>query len=140
MASHVRQNKRQVDPIIKMEHMPANHKQYLSYNSESFMEWAGNIGENTAKVMKSFLSEGRSPEQGYKSCRNLIRQHEKYGTKNLEEACLRLLSYSGTPNIRSLIQLLKSPVGYGEQTVTSTSVKHSSRGITRGASQFKRGG
>lgn len=140
VSSHVRQHQRQVDPIIKVEHMPDNHKKYLSYNKDSFMEWAQRIGENTSKVMQSFLSEGRSPEQGYKSCQNLMRQHEKYGTKKLEEACLRLLTYTGTPNIRSLIQLLKSPLTTSISTSRNASVKHSSRGITRGASQFKKGG
>lgn len=140
VASHVRLHRRQVDPVIKVEHMPDNHKKYLSYNSESFMEWARTIGENTEKVMKFFLSEGRSPEQGYKSCQNLIRQHEKYGSKKLEEACLRLLSYSGSPNSRSLIQLLKAPVPVSVSLSQDVSVKHSSRGITRGASQFRKGG
>lgn len=140
VASHIRLHRRQVDPVVKIEHMPDNHKKYLSYNSESFMEWAQSIGENTEKVMKSFLSEGRSPEQGYKSCQNLIRQQEKYGSKKVEEACFRLLTYSGTPNIRSLIQLLKVPANKTMSTAENTSVKHSSRGITRGASQFMKGG
>ena len=64
---------------------------------------------------------------------------EKYGNEKLEEACRNMLTFSGTPNIRSLMQLLKTPI---RQSTASfpTSQSHSSRGITRGASQFRKGG
>lgn len=139
VASHVRLHHRQPDPVVKTEHMPDSHKKYLSYNKDAFLEWAGTIGENTEKVIRTFLQEGRAPEQGYKSCRNLMKLCEKYGNEKLEEACRSMLTFSGTPNIRSLMQLLKTPI---RQSTTSspTSQGHSSRGITRGASQFRNGG
>ena len=139
VASHVRLHHRQPDPVVKTEHMPDNHKKYLSYNKDAFLEWAGTIGKNTEKVILTFLQEGRAPEQGYKSCRNLMKLCEKYGSEKLEEACRSMLTFSGTPNIRSLMQLLKTPIR--QSTVSSpASESHGSRGITRGASQFRKGG
>ncbi len=139
VASHVRLHHRQPDPVVKTEHMPDSHKKYLSYNKDAFLEWAGTIGENTEKVIRTFLQEGRAPEQGYKSCRNLMKLCEKYGSEKLEEACRSILTFSGTPNIRSLMQLLKTPVR--QSNVSSpASESHGSRGITRGASQFRKGG
>ena len=119
--------------------MPDSHKKYLSYNKDAFLEWAGSIGGNTEKVIRAFLQEGRAPEQGYKSCRNLMKLCEKYGNEKLEEACRSMLTFSGTPNIRSLMQLLKTPIKHSTDS-SAASESHGSRGITRGASQFRKGG
>ena len=61
------------------------------------------------------------------------------GSEKLEEACRSMLTFSGTPNIRSLMQLLKTPIR--QSTASSpASESHGSRGITRGASQFRKEG
>ena len=38
------------------EHMPPEHTAYLQWNSERFLRWASSIGENTAAVVRVFLT------------------------------------------------------------------------------------
>lgn len=49
------------------EHMPPDHQKYVSWNSERFVNWAEHIGENTAVVVRFFLSSHKVEQQGYKS-------------------------------------------------------------------------
>ena len=142
VAVHPRDRKRRRDPIMTLSHMPENHRQYLAYTKDDFETWAAAIGPNTAKVVRYFLESGRAPEQGFKSCVSLKKYAERYKTERIEEACRQILTFSGEPSIRGLGILLKSPV------IGNTAVKHSSpsrpvhrsRGITRGADQFRKGG
>ena len=144
VAVHPREKKQKRDPIMIPSHMPENHRQYLSYTKDDFQTWAAGIGANTEKVVKFFLSSGRAPEQGFKSCVSLRKYAERYKNERIEEACRQILTFSGEPTIRGLGILLKSPVtGTGKKAslISSPSKpKHRSRGITRGAEQFREGG
>ena len=40
VASHKRMPSLHRDPIVKEEHMPQEHRKYLYYNADSFIEWA----------------------------------------------------------------------------------------------------
>ena len=123
-------------------HMPENHRQYLAYTKDDFETWAASVGMNTEKVVRFFLESGKAPEQGFKACVSLKKYAERYKAERIEEACRQILTFSGEPSIRGLSILLKSPVGtkaFTEQTVSSHT-GHRSRGITRGADQFRRGG
>lgn len=66
------------------------------------------IGEYTARVVQHFLSAGREPEQGYKSCASLTKLGDRYGHKRLEAACERVLQYSSQPAIRNISTILKN--------------------------------
>lgn len=138
VACHVRLHQRQVDPVIKMEHMPDKHKKYLSYTKDAFMEWGENAGKYISDVINTFLTEGRAPEQGYKSCRNLMGLVEKYGTEKVDDACRQITSYSGRPNIKALMHLLKNPTAAAGNCSPVAMAKGSS-GITRGAASFRGG-
>ena len=35
----------QRDPIVKMEHMPPEHRRYMSYKIEDFTQWGSSVGE-----------------------------------------------------------------------------------------------
>jgi len=63
-AIHQRLLAPQHDPIVKPEHMPPEHRQYLHYNTEDFSRWADSVGRSTAKVVHLFLTSGKEPEQG----------------------------------------------------------------------------
>ena len=139
VASHPRLKKKQHTPIVKSEHMPDNHKKYLAYSKEAFLEWAATVGPNTTMVVKAFLENGKVPEQGYKSCASLTRMADKYTFQRLENACTRALSYTTVPNIKTVRTILQT----GQDKVKKEESYDSSAGnhyaFTRGASYFKGG-
>ena len=121
--------------------MPENHRQYLSYTREDFLSWASSVGPNAEKVVRFFLESGRAPEQGFKSCVSLKRQAERYKPERIEEACRQVLLFSGEPSVRSIGVLLKTPLSNpGSESSPASRPVHRSRGITRGADQFRSGG
>ena len=142
VAVHVREHGRKRDPIAKQSHMPEEHRQYLTYTADDFLSWARSIGPHTEKVVQFFLESGRAPEQGFKSCASLRKYAEQYKSERIEEACRQILTFSGDPSIRGLAVLLKSPVTCRPSPDPSLSSKSGrrSRGITRGADQFRKGG
>ena len=142
VAAHIRDHKRLRDPITILSHMPENHRQYLTYTPDDFKSWAATIGPNTEKVVKFFLESGRAPEQGFKSCVSLRKYSERYKNECIEEACRQILLFSGEPSIRGIGILLKNPVSkHGADSSSSASQPvRRSRGITRGADQFRKGG
>lgn len=139
VASHPRLIQRQRDPITKTEHMPDNHKKYLSYNKKAFLEWAAAVGPNTATVVNTFLELGKVPEQGYKSCASLTNMADKYTFQRLEDACARALSYTATPNIKTIRTILQTGQDKVRKEAPSNSSAGSSYAFTRGASYFKGG-
>lgn len=142
VAVHPRDRKRRRDPVTVPSHMPENHRQYLTYTKDDFESWATSVGPNTEKVVHYFLESGRAPEQGFKSCVSLKKYSERYKKDRIEEACRQILTFSGEPSIRGLGILLKSPVTRKASGVQNSPSQptHRSRGITRGAGQFRRGG
>ena len=142
IAVHPREHSRKRDPITNTAHMPENHRQYLAYTKDDFLSWAAGIGPHTEKVVRFFLESGRAPEQGFKSCVSLKKYGDQYKQERIEEACRQILTFSGEPSIRGLSVLLKSPVtekSSAKDTPSSKPVRRS-RGITRGADQFREGG
>lgn len=141
VASHPRRNETIREPIIMKEHMTPEHKKYLNYNESDFRTWATSIGKHTEKVVNHFLTSGKAVEQGFKACASLTKLADTYGHERLEKACERVLSYATEPSIRIISTVLKNkqdkvPM---EEKQTDTVYKES-RGITRGASYFKKGG
>lgn len=141
VASHPRAAGQLRDPITRPDHMPLEHRKYLAYNAEEFIRWAQSVGRHTEDVIKRFLSSGREPEQGYKSCASLTRLADRYGHERLEKACGRVLVYSSAPSIRNISAILKNGQDKVQAPVDTTPAAPSmSRGITRGAAYFQRGG
>ena len=139
VAVHVRSKVFRRDPVVKPEHMPMEHRMYLSYNEKEFTDWANTVGPNTVSVVKYFLTSGKEPEQGYKYCASLTKLSDRYGPVRLENACQRLLSFSSTPSIRTLSIILKNGQDWVQPPVEPRKepVQH---GITRGTDYFRRGG
>ena len=141
VASHKRVAKQLRNPVVQPEHMPMEHRKYLSYNADEFIRWSKTVGPYTTSVVEKFLTFGSEPEQGYKSCASLTRLGDRYGIERLEKACERVLSYTTQPSIRNISTILKNgqdrvhPAGQMPETVQPRS-----HGITRGAAYFQRGG
>ena len=140
----------QYHPVVKPEHMPPEHRQYLHYKAEDFSRWADSVGHNTGKVVHMFLTGGREPEQGFKACTSMTKMAAKYGEKRLEEACSRLLLLSTPPSIRTLRTILQNnecrtafsqsanaDITEGNSEDLPSMPEH---GIIRGAKYFRKGG
>lgn len=140
VASHPRSATNRHDPVIQPEHMPTEHRKYLSYNADDFTVWAMSIGDSTAKVVEAFLSSGSEPEQGYKACASLTKLGDRYGHNRLENACSKVWELTGTPSIRIISSMLKN----GQDKVRASSPDDTAvpngHGITRGAAYFAKGG
>lgn len=140
VASHMRSNVSLRNPVVNPDHMPKEHKKYLSYNADEFKAWAATVGPETAKTVDYFLTLGTEPEQGYKSCIGLSKLADKYGCIRVENACKRLNAFSSAPSVRNISTILRN--GQDKISASSQSSKinvANNHGITRGASYFKGG-
>lgn len=138
MTSHKRLEKYSVQPVVKPEHMPDRHREYLSYNADEFREWAKTVGNSAEEVVKYFLTSGNAAEQGYKACVSLRKLANRYGTKKLEAACERMLAFTSSPSIRTIATLLKN--SHEPDKSVGQKESGSKYGITRGAAYWKKGG
>ena len=140
VATHVRLQNAQRDPIVKPEHMPEAHRRYLQeYNAEEFESWGKSVGPKTSEVVHYFLTSGREVEQGYKSCASLKKLEKSYSAKRLEYACSRALTLSPMPTIRNINILIKSkPEKEPEKSAPIRDGK--SHGFVRGAAYYSKGG
>ena len=141
IASHVRKMYAP-EPIYLPEHMPENHRKFLEYNTESFLDWGKSMGHSTHLVIKHFLLMHKVEQQGYKSCASLMKLADRYGTDRLENACTKALSYTPNPSLKNISTILKN--GQDKVVLTSESARVSNKeslkyGITSGASYYKGG-
>ena len=135
VASHVRAESVQKNPVVNPDHMPAEHRKYLHYNADDFTVWSREVGKNTEEVVRSFLTSGKEAEVGFKSCVSLMKLGERYGKRKLENACAELLTITSAPSVRLIAGLLKN----GKQTKASEGHRHENEhGITRGAAYYAR--
>jgi hypothetical protein len=119
--------------------MPEDHQKYLEWNGDRFRKWAERIGINTYTVVNTILTSKSVEQQTYRSCMGLLKLAEKYSDAKLEAACKKALSFTASPSYKSIKNILVTGadklVTTSETTTTTT---HKSRGITRGASYYRR--
>lgn len=137
IASHVRKPYSK-DPIYVPEHMPENHRKYLAYNTEHFLEWGEQVGVATLLVVKNFLYMHKVEQQGYKPCASLMKLADRYSTERLEKACEKALGYTPSPSLKNITTILKNGQDKVNLNPPLTNTE-SSKGITRGAGYFKGG-
>jgi hypothetical protein len=138
ICSHVRITDKKDQYRTTEAHMPPNHKQYIQWNAESFREWAGKIGANTAAVIETIISGHKVEQQSYKNCTAVLRLSDTYTPERLEAACAKALSYTPRPNYKNIQSILKS----GQDKISETSTADSGKnefGFTRGADYYKGG-
>ena len=140
VASHPRISDLRREPIVQPEHMPVEHRKYLSYNADDFKVWAVSIGNNTEKVVDLFLTSGSEAEQGYKACASLTKLADRYGHDRLENACRRSLELTKVPSVRIISSMLKNGQDKIQLEQPPTHKETRSHGITRGAAYFAKGG
>ncbi len=145
VASHVRRQTAQRNAITVPEHMPEAHRRYLSYNKDEFFSWGAQIGTATRQTVEHFLTSDKEPEQGYKYCAGLTKAADRYGKDRLEAACARILAFSKEPALRNILTVLKNgqdkvPLCKGNPEAAGNNPPYRSKGITRGADAFRKGG
>lgn len=105
IASHIRSSKAGAASTIP-EHRPKSHQEYLEWTPSRIINWARNIGPNTASLVDKILSSKQHPEMSYRSCLGIIRLGKKYTPERLEAACWRALKINA-PSYRSVKSILE---------------------------------
>ena len=139
IASHPRLHGRPNQYSTLETHMPPEHQKYLQWNGERFLHWAEQIGDNTATVVRCFLTMYAVEQQGYKACMALLKLTDKYPPERLENACRKALSYTPQPSYKSIQSILKS--GQDKLLLEEpepTTKKASQYSFTRGAEYYRR--
>jgi len=136
IASHVR-SLVPCEPKVLKEHMPEKHKRYLTWNRDTFIDWAEQVGHSTLVVMKSFLESTKVERQSFKTCSALMKLADRYSVKRIEAACERALAYTTSPSFRSVKTILKTGQDKVERHREVPSVNPSGKyGFTRGSSYY----
>jgi transposase len=71
------------------------------------VNWAEQIGPNTAKLFEQILAEKPHPEMGYRSCLGIIRLAEEYSVARMEAAADRAIR-TGACRYQSVKSILKN--------------------------------
>jgi transposase len=106
VASHLRGRGRgQV--LTEREHRPKSHQAHLEWTPSRMVNWAEQIGSNTARLFERILAEKPHPEMGYRSCLGIIRLAEQYSAARMEAAAARALQ-TGACRYQSVKSILKN--------------------------------
>jgi hypothetical protein len=139
IASHPRLYGRQGQYSTCEEHMPKQHREYVSWNGERFLNWAGKIGEHTKTVVQLFLSRNQVEQQGYKACIALLKLSDTHSALRLEQACKSALSFTERPSLKSIQTILKSDKDKLLQGEVAPNLpENSGRIFTRGREYYRR--
>lgn len=120
--------------------MPPDHQKYIAWNGTRFIQWAEQVGENTAAIVRLFLGSRKVEQQSYKSCMALLKLTDKYPPQRLESACAKAFSFSTMPSLKSIQSILKSGQDKLLSKETEKSVAVSEYGFTRGAAYYAKEG
>ena len=138
IASHKRLHGLPGQRITLPDHMPDNHKKYLQWDSERFTEWAENIGPNALVTMHSILGAHKVKQQGYRAAMGIVKLADKYSINRLELACIRALTYTPSPSLKSIQTILKTGQDKldGINEYVSEQPRSSEFSYTRGADYY----
>jgi len=106
VASHLRGRGRE-QVFTTREHRPKSHQAHLEWTPSRMVNWAEQIGVNTALLFERILAEKPHPEMGYRSCLGIIRLAEQYSAARMEAAADRALQ-TGACRYQSVKSILKN--------------------------------
>jgi hypothetical protein len=72
---------------ISPEHMPPEHRAYVGWNKDKFLDWAEGLGPNVADVAARWFAEGRPEQEAERLCRSLFELDDKYGQPKVLRFC-----------------------------------------------------
>jgi len=87
------------------EHMPSSHRRHADWTPERIMREAAEIGPNASALVEVIMRERRHPEQGFRSCRGIVKLVGRFPRERVEAACERALAV-GTRSYRSVKSIL----------------------------------
>ena len=87
------------------EHMPERHRAYAEWSPARFIQWAGKIGEATARLVEQVLAGRIYQEQAFRSCMGIIQLSRSYEPERVEAAAQRALQFK-TCSYRSMKAIL----------------------------------
>ena len=105
IACHVRCD--QPGYSTEQEHMPANHRWYLTWSPQRFSQWAQQVGPHTESLIMAVLESRRHPEQGYRTCLGILKLADQSGQDVLEAAC-KLALDRGAYSYRAVKRLIET--------------------------------
>ena len=106
VASHLR-GRGPGQVLTEREHRPKSHQAHLEWTPSRMVNWAEQIGSNTARLFERILAEKPHPEMGYRSCLGIIRLAEQYSAARMEAAAARALQ-TGACRYQSVKSILKN--------------------------------
>ena len=121
------------------EHMPHDHRQYMTWDAKRFLAWAQKIGPHAHTTVNAILTSHKVEQQGYKSCMALLKLADKYSIERLEAACAKALSYTPNPSYKSIQTILQT--GQDKLKTESSGNKSAESeefGFVRGADYYGR--
>lgn len=90
-------------------HMPSHHRAQAEWTPTRFLRWAQEAGgPATQELAHQVMARYPHPEQGFRSCRALIRLTERFGKQRVENACQTVLGRSER-SIKAVERILKFP-------------------------------
>ncbi|MDF2790853.1 MAG: transposase [Neobacillus sp.] len=141
IASHIRLYGKKGQLSTNPQHMPDQHKDYLSMDRDHFVSWAKEVGVNTLTTVEGLFASYKVEKQALKSCLSLSKLADKYSVGRLEQACARALEYSPRPNLNSIKTILKTGQDKQLDSVSlpeSNKRQENSHGFVRGAAYYGR--
>jgi len=87
------------------DHMPSSHRRYADWTLPRIMREAAEIGPSTTALVEIILREKRHPEQGFRSCRGIVKLVGRFPRERVEAACERALAV-GTRSFTSVKSIL----------------------------------
>jgi transposase len=106
VAAHARSNVKGGYTTLK-EHMPSQHRAYAEWSPARFIQWAGKIGEATARLVEQVLASRVYQEQAFRTCMGIIQLGRSYEPERVEAAAQRALKFK-TYSYRSMKSILSS--------------------------------
>jgi hypothetical protein len=107
ICSHTRLYGRKGQYSTIPDHMPPNHREYLSWDRDRFIAWACRIGDHTREAVQQILASKKVEQQAYKSCFGLLKLADKYSAVRLENACKKALELK-SPSYTTVNNILKN--------------------------------
>jgi transposase len=106
VASHLRSRERNT-PVTHSEHRPKSHQAHLDWPPSRIVNWAAQVGANTAQLVQRILDDKPHPEMGYRACLGIIRLARKYSPQRMEKAAERAV-LTGVINYHSVQSILRN--------------------------------
>ena len=97
--------------ITDPAHMPKAHRRHMEWSPGRLINWAAEIGVDTATVVRTILENKPHPEHGYRSCLGLMSLAKRHGHQRTEAACRRALALD-SPTYQSIKSILKTKREY----------------------------